>query len=222
MLGLLSQVDKTLAAKVAEGLGMEVPKTPEKPMNHGVGADAAGEQEPKTGIKQQISASNALSMLKNKTLSKSIATRQVAFLCNEGVSHASVTTMKNALEKAGATVKLIAPHLGTFKTAEGNELKADQSYLIAASVLFDAVFVPAGKGMTALKNNKEVVEFINDAFKHCKFIAAEEEGATVLSETYAMKNGKNADEGVLVDQKADAFIEAMGNHRFWEREEKII
>lgn len=222
MLGLLSQIDKTLAEKVAEGLGMEVLKTPEKPMNHGVGADAGNEQEPKTGIKQKISASNALSMLKNKTLSKSIATRQVAFLCNEGVSHASVTTMKSALEKAGATVQLIAPHLGTFKTAEGKELKADQSYLIAASVLFDAVFVPGGKGMTALKNNKEVAEFINDTFKHCKFIAAEDEGAAVLSETYAMKDGKGSDEGVLVNQKADTFIEAMGSHRFWEREEKII
>lgn len=226
VLGLLSQIDTTLAAKVAEGLGMEVPKSPEQPMNHGVGADAEGKNESKTGIQQEIAASDALSMLKNKTNSNTIVTRQVAFLCNDGVSGASVTTMKNALEKAGATAKIIAPHLGSIKTAEGNLLAVDQSYLIAASVLFDAVFVPAGKGSTALKGNNDVVEFINDAFKHCKFIAAEGEGADVLSGTNAMKDGKTADAGVLINKATDekfanTFINAMGNHRFWEREEKI-
>ncbi len=128
MLGLLSQIDKTLAAKVAEGLGMEVPQKPEQPMNHGVGADAdPGRQEPKVIKKQQITTSDALSMLKNKINTNTIATRQVAFLCQEGVSNASVTEMKRALKKAGATVKIIAPHLGTIKTEEGDALAVDKS-----------------------------------------------------------------------------------------------
>lgn len=225
-LGLLSQIDTKLAAKVAEGLGMEVPKSPEKPMNHGVGANADDKQEPKTVKQQQIKASDALSMLKNKTITNTIATRQVAFLCNEGVSSESVNDMKSALEKAGAQVKIIAPHLGTIASSEGKAIPVDQSYLIAASVLFDAVFVPAGKGIAALKDNKDVAEFINDAFKHCKFIAAEGEGLEVLANTNAMKDGKNADAGVLTSSQPDkklpqSFVTAMGNHRFWEREEKI-
>lgn len=225
-LGLLSQIDKTLASKVAEGLGMEVPNTPEKPINHGVGADADNKSESQLGIKQDIEASDALSMIKNKTISNTIFTRQIAFICNDGVSQESVTTMKEALEKAGASVKIIAPHLGTITTAEGGSLLVDQSYLIAASVLFDAVFVPAGKGITGLKDNKDVAEFVNDAFKHCKFIAAVGEGATVLSKTHAAKDGKGADAGVLMQNEtdksfADTFIKAMGNHRFWEREERI-
>lgn len=226
-LGLLSQIDNILAKKVAEGLGMEVPKSPEKPINHGVGADADPKKhESKTGIKQQIDTSDALSMLKNKTNSKTIETRQVAFLCNDGVSNASVANMKNALEKAGATVKIIAPHLGTITTAEGSVLPVNQSYLIAASVLFDSVFIPAGKGISALKENKDVAEFINDAFKHCKFIAAEGEGITALSATNAITEGKNSDAGVLLSQQAskkfaDSFVKAMGSHRFWEREEKV-
>jgi len=40
MIGLLTQVDQSLAAKVAGGLGLPVPKDPEKPMNQGVSADA--------------------------------------------------------------------------------------------------------------------------------------------------------------------------------------
>jgi catalase len=226
MLGLLSQVDSTLAGKVAEGLGMKVPTAPEKPMNHGVGADADLKHESKTGISQQVKTSQALSMLKNKTLSNTIATRQVAFLCHDGVSNASVARMKTALEKAGASARIIAPHLGTIATEEGNTLVVDQSYLIAASVLFDAVFIPAGDGITLLKGNKDVAEFVNDAFKHCKFIAAEGEGITALSGTNALTDGKSPDDGVLLSQKAnnkfaDSFIKAMGYHRFWEREEKI-
>ncbi|MGV3698263.1 catalase [Flavobacterium sp.] len=226
VLGLLSQIDSKLAAKVAEGLGMDVPKSPEKPINHGVGADAGTENESKTGIQPEIAASDALSMLKNKTISKTIATRRVAFLCADGVNNASVTNMKAALEKAGAAVKIIAPRLGTIKTEEGTDLAVDQSYLIAASVLFDATFVPAGKGVAALKENQDVAEFINDAFKHCKFIAADGEGAEVLSGTNAAKEGKPADRGVLFSNASDSkfaesFVDAMGNHRFWEREEKI-
>jgi catalase len=228
MLGLLSQIDKTLAMKVADGLGMAVPKTSEKPMNHGVGANADSEkQEPKTNGKPQLAVSDALSMQKNKTLSNTIATRQVAFLCNDGTSGTSVKTMKDALEKAGATIKIIAPHLGTIATAEGSTLPVDQSYLIAASVLFDAVFVPAGTGISALKSNNDVAEFINDAFKHCKFIAAEGEGNQVLAATNAKAGQKNADSGVLTSERtADkelgiSFIDAMGRHRYWEREEKV-
>ena len=222
-LGLLSQIDATLAAKVAEGLGMKVPKTPEKPINHGVGADANSKHESKTETKLDIELSDALSMLKNKTISNTIATRQIAFLCNDGVSNASVINMKEALLKAGATVKIIASHLGTIATDEGSTLHVDQSYLIAASVLFDAVFIPSGKG---IKENKDVAEFINDAFKHCKFIAADGEGATVLSGTNAAPNSEKADEGVLISNEggikfADSFVQAVGNHRFWAREEKI-
>lgn len=227
MLGLLSQIDKTLAAKVAEGLGMEVPQKPEQPMNHGVGADAdPGRQEPKVIKKQQITTSDALSMLKNKINTNTIATRQVAFLCQEGVSNASVTEMKRALKKAGATVKIIAPHLGTIKTEEGDALAVDQSYLIAASVLFDALFVPAGKGITTLKDNNEVKEFINDAFKHCKFIAAAGEGFAVLENTNAIKSNEPADLGVITSEQTSkkftgSFIDAMGNHRYWAREGKV-
>ena len=228
MLGLLSQIDATLAAKVADGLGMLVPKTPEKPMNHGVGANADPKKhEPDLGKKPPVKTSDALSMVKNPTISNTIATRQVAFLCNDGVDGQSVDSMKKALEQAGAVVKIIAPHLGTISTEQGKELPVDQSYLIAASVLFDAVYVPAGEGIAALQNISEVIEFINDAFKHCKFIAAQGEGIAVLANSNAAKTGKASDGGVLLGGKpSDAtlpqkFVKAMGNHRFWEREEKI-
>ncbi|MFV5695218.1 catalase [Flavobacterium sp. LB3P122] len=226
MLGLLSQIDKTLADKVAQGLGLKVPDTPEKPMNHGIGANADKQKyEPKKVI-QSVKSSDALSMLKNKTLSNTIATRQVAFLCSEGVHQASVNAMKTALEKAGASAKVIAPHLGTIKTGEGNELTVDQSFLIASSVLFDAVYIPGGKNSGFLSSNADAIEFINEAFKHCKVIGIDE--FEILNKTNIdVKSDKNAEQGIIINSKTtdknftNAFIDAMGHHRFWNREAEL-
>jgi len=221
MVGLLSQIDKTLAAKVAEGLGIPVPK-PEIPMNKGVGADANPTKYESRVIPQTTLSSDALSMLKNPTVTSSIKTKQIAFICTDGVHNATVVNYKTALEKKGAVVKIIAPHLGFIKTEEGKKIKVDQSLLIAASVLFDAVFIPAGKEITALKESKEVVEFITDAFKHCKVIGGEEEGAKVIQSVPIIAEAvKNKDEGIVLNKDTTAFIKALGKHRFWEREEKL-
>lgn len=221
-LGLLSQIDKNLASKVAEGLGLSVP-TPEKPMNHGVGADADDSQEP-IKVDQKIKSSDALSMVKNPTLSNTIETRQIAFLCADGVNGTSVNTMKKALENAGAMVKIIAPNLGTIKSEDGQEINVDQTYLIAASVLFDGVFIPDGKSTSTLKEMDEVQEFINDSFKHCKFIAADGNAVEVLKNTLAKPD---KDKGIVtgasseIKTLADDFIKKLGTHRFWEREKEI-
>lgn len=219
--GLLSQIDATLAAKVAQGLGIPVPK-PELPMNKGIGADADPDKyEPKT-IPQTTTFSNALSVINNPTVTNSIKTKQIAFLCADEVCNASVVNYKMALEKKGAVVKIIAPHLGFIKTEEGKKIKVDQSLLIAASVLFDAVFVPSGNGITSLKDSKEFAEFITDAFKHCKVIGGEQEGAAIIQSVQAIKEaGKKLDEGVVLNKDTTAFIKALGQHRFWEREEQL-
>ncbi|WP_299251214.1 catalase [uncultured Cytophaga sp.] len=221
MVNLLSQVDKTLADKVAVGLGITVHK-PEKPMNKGVGADADPKKHEPKSVEQKTKSSNALSMIKNPTVTDSIKTKQVAFICADGVHNPSVVSYKNALEKKGAVVKIIAPNLGFLKLEDGKKLKVDQSLLIASSVLFDAVFIPSGKGINALKENKEVAEFITDAFKHCKVIGGEEEGAALIQSIQIIKEaGKKLDEGVVLNKDTTAFIKALGKHRFWEREELV-
>jgi catalase len=226
MLGLLSKVDKILANKVAKGLGMTVPQALEKPINHGVGADAENKYEP-TPVDTTIEKSDALSMLKNKRGVDNIETRQIAFLCIEGVNAASVKSMATALKNAGAVVKIIAPHLGTIVSEEGDEIQVDQSYLIAASVLFDGVFIPAGKGILDLKNIKEVKDFLNDSYRHCKFIASEGEGVKVLPFNEDKENRPNADAGIFTSEKigdpdlAASFIKGLEKHRFWDREAQL-
>jgi len=229
MLGLLSQVDKNMAKKVAEGLGLTVPITPEKPMNHGIGADAdPNKHEPKP-VDKSYQPSDALSMLKNPTITATIETRQVAFLCADGVSESSLNTLKKALEAKGAMAKIIGPHAGNIKTDTGKEIKTDYTFFSSSSVLFDAVYVPSATNLAPMEGNDNVIQFINDAYRHCKVIGADGGTEKLLSKTTI--GNKLADKkettlpGVVMNTDknfANDFVTELGKHRIWEREEKIV
>jgi catalase len=231
MLGLLSQVDATLAKKVAFALGIDVPAQPEKPMNHGVGADADQEKHEPKPLDNSYAPSDALSMINNPTTTDSIETRKVAFLCGEGVSETSVNALKAALEAKGATAKIVGPHAGNITGDAGTSIKTDFTFFSSSSVLFDAVYVPASKNNNALAQNDNVIEFINDAYRHCKVIAFDS-GLEPLVEKTTIGNklagGKDtALPGIIMNTtEGDAFTSdfttQMGKHRIWEREPKIV
>jgi catalase len=61
-------------------------------------------------------------------------------------------------------------------------VKADFSFLTGSSVLFDAFYVPDGEAsVTSLKGEPEVANFLNEAYKHCKTIAASGAGVELLA-----------------------------------------
>ena len=221
ILGMLTQVDKNLVAKVAGGLGLPVPKAPEKPMNHGVSADANEKEEP-VKVKSELDKSPALSM--EGTIKNTIKTRKVAFLAANGVKNESLNKMKKALVDKGAIVKLISLKLGTITSDDGNKLTVDGSFLTDASVLYDAVYIPDGKkSIAALLTEPDAIHFVNEAYKHCKAIATGTDSSAILKETFVKeiesKNLKMEEAGVITDGNADKFIGCIASHRFWIREE---
>jgi catalase len=222
MVNLLTQVDKLLADEVAAALGLVAGK-PEQPMNHSVPADANPKDYQPRKVKASIEASAALSMA--NTAKNSIQTRKIALLAADGVDDVSLAEMQKALMAKGAQAKIIAPDLGTIKSAGGKSIAVDESFLIATSVVYDAVFVPAGaKSAGALKVNPDALHFINEAYKHCKAIAADGEGTDVLGASYiGNADGKKGEAGVITGEKnrgkiSRDFIAAIAQHRFWERE----
>ncbi|MES2690142.1 MAG: catalase, partial [Bacteroidota bacterium] len=171
MIGLLTQVDKTLAKQVADALGIAVPKSPELPMNHSIPADADPKAYQPVKAKAPVESSAALSM--QHTIRNNIKSRCIAILAADGVDDAALNKMKAALKKEGASVKVIAPKLGTIKGISGSEINCDESFLIATSVVYDAVYVPGGaKSIQTLKAEPNALHFVNEAFRHCKPIAA--------------------------------------------------
>jgi len=233
MLFLLSQVDKGLANRVAAGLGTTVPAKLDKPMNMSLPADGDPKKFQPKRATQAIETSPRLSMVENPNFPKdNIKTRKVAFLIADGFNNAAVSEMKQALLTAGAAVMTVAPRLGMLTGANGEQIKADLSFLTGSSVVFDAVYVPGGEeSIAALKNENEASNFLNEAHRHCKTIAASGAGVQLLktagitrisTDTKASRPSveagivTNADDGAA--KIASAFIKGISQHRHWERE----
>ncbi len=220
MLGILKQVDAGLAEKVAAGLGLLVPRHPEQPMNRSFGADTDPNSVQPIKVKSSIEKSAALSM--DNTVKDTIKTRKIAALIADGFDDTTLDTMKKALEAEGAMLKTVAPKLGAIESANGKTIEADFSFLTAASVMFDAVYVPGGAAsIEMLGGEPDAYHFVEEAFRHCKAIAATGEGVDFVGVTFAGK--ANNDAGVILSRNGVKgavrdFIKAIARHRNWDRE----
>jgi catalase len=214
MLWVISQIDKKLAKKVGEGLGLDIPKSIDKPINQAIGADANVKEQQPSKAKNYLDKDKALSQAHTKF--DSIATRQIAFLVADGFSMKDFKKMKNALEKENAMVKLVAPHGGTVTCDEDMEHEVDAAIMTTESVLFDAIYIPGGKSSVdkLLKVPKYKV-FVNETFKYCKAIAADNEGENFLDETF-VKDYKE-DKAIIINGKPKDFVNAISKHRNWDR-----
>ena len=226
MVGLLTQVDKTLAANVADALGIKVPSTPLKPMNHSIPADGNPNKFQPVKASLPINSSAAISMenLKKDT----IKTRQIAVLAADGVDDKLLNALIATLQAEGAQYKIIAPKLGTIRSISGKEIVVAQSFLIATSVVFDAVYIAGGAAcVNALLAEADALHFVEEAYKHCKPIAAEADAVKFLDMTWignkmSEDNYDATADGVIINTNkgslAKAFVAAIKQHRFWARE----
>jgi catalase len=178
----------------------------------------------------QIKESKALSMANTV---KGVKTRKIAVLAMDGFKGTDLTNTKEALEAKGAKIEVVSQYLGMIKDEDGRETPVDKHFISASSVFYDAVYIPGGqKSIDALKKHGYVVNFINQAFKHCKAIGATSEAIKLLSETNIKDidfvdlkaKGAVSDKGVVMSQTGstnefnEAFIEAIAEHRHWIRE----
>lgn len=228
MLGILSLVDPAIAAEVAFQLGLKVPKKIEQPINRSIPADGVVADYQPIEVESPIARSEALSM--ENTVKDGIVSRKIAILAADGVDGKSLNSMKKALEDAGGVVHIIAPNLGMLLAADNSQIPVDESFLTAASVLYDAVYVPGGTNSVAtLEAEANAVHFLNEAFKHCKAIAADEQALQVLEATYfSQKIPEEFSEDTVLSEGivfgntgfrlAALFIKAIAQHRFWNRE----
>jgi catalase len=223
MLGILGLVDGKLAKKVGDNLGLIVPESPLQPINHSVPAGENPDDYQPIDKKPKLAASPALSMA--TAPGGTIETRKIAFLAADGVDDKSFDIVKKALIKAGAVVEVVAPRQGKLVTAGQAELPIDHSLLTAASVFYDAVYIPGGaKSIQVIAEDADAIHFLNEAFRHCKAIAADESATAVLNNTYFFPrlSGDDSVNGLLMGSDlpklASEFILAISGHRTWERE----
>lgn len=228
MIGILSLVDQGLAAEVAFALGLQVQEELEKPINKSLPADADPADYEPIQVKEKLKKSAALSM--ENTIKDSIKSRKIAVLAADGVDANSFKLVADAIRAEGGIIHVIAPKLGQITSSDKKQIPVEESFLTGASVLYDAIYIPGGKNsVVTLQSNADAVHFLNEAFKHCKAIAADVEASPVLEATYFFSKIYQEfsaetvlDEGIIVDKDAkslaDKFIKAIAKHRFWERE----
>lgn len=193
-LSRLRNVDEGLAARVADGLAMELP-----------------EKAPAAAPLVAMDKSDALSIQKNaKPL---LQGRKVGILFSDGSDAGLISKIKSDAEKAGAQVMLIAPKVGGIAVSKG-VLKADGQLAGSPSVLLDAIaLVLTQEAAEKLTKDGAAVDFVKDAFGHLKAIG-HSDGAQPLMD----KAGVEPDEGVV--KLGEDFIAAAAR-RFYDREPKV-
>jgi catalase len=207
MLSSLRNVSDDLATRVAHGLGTPLPD----PMPRAI------ERVPKSELK----TSKFLS-LRIRPGETGVATRRVAILIAHEVEEAPIEQLQQALLGAGAIPRLLGVRLGTYGTAEGNELEADATFENNPIVLFDALALPSGKkAIEALATIGQVGEFVQLAYRHGKAILSfgESEDLLQANGAFAHLPSGEPDAGIIHGAPSEAqaligrFMEAIAAHR---------
>ncbi|MDB5339627.1 MAG: katE, partial [Planctomycetaceae bacterium] len=223
MLYLLSQIDGGLANDVATGLGIKVPKKIDGYLNANVGADADPKEVQPSKFNGEAVDSASLSII--RSAKPGMTTAKIAILLADGFHEAAVDSVSKAVLSAGGQVKIVAPHGGTVAGENGGELAVEFSLPTVASVLFDAVYVAGGEAcVRTLSAEPRATEFVEEAFKHCKAIAATGAAVEFLKSTRVATGLTESDRAIPVGEDDEAakvskkFVEAISQHRNWDRE----
>jgi catalase len=229
----LAQVAPDLVRRVAEGLGMDVPTTDGVQLNLAVPADGDAAHYQSGPVKNADAASPALSIAADSPINQgkaSIKTRQVAILATDGADVAAIGELMKTLMDQGAQTAIVATHGGALKGPDGQGILINWTFQNTSSTLFDAVYVAGGAASVAkLKQDADAVRFVNEAFRHCKPIAAAAEGVQLLeAAAYPGATDILGAEGVVTstDKQRGSltkdFVKAIEQHRFWSRELKAM
>lgn len=117
-----------------------------------------------------------------------LSNKKVAILTEEGFEQVELTSPKQALEQAGATVHVISPKSGKIKawdqTNWGIEIDVDRPLNEASPDDYDALFLPGGVlNPDKLRQNKDAVAFVSAFLDEGKPVAAICHGPQTLIET---------------------------------------
>jgi catalase len=196
VLAVLANVDADLCGQVAAGLGLPAPKG-----------------KPPT----DVSTSPALSQVYAEP--GPVAGRKVGIIADSGSDLAGVAKLIKAITAAGAVPLLTAPVGGKLKSGRRTQI-VERTLLTTRSIEFDAVVVAAG---TSPSGDIKLMLLLQEAFRHCKPVAAWGDGVAVLELAGISPDGP----GVLVADEVDrkstaALLAALGMHRVWDRAPAVM
>ena len=195
-LEVLANVDADLCEQVAAGLGLPAP----------TGRPPA-----------EVDVSPALSQVVDSP--GPIDGRKIGIIAAADSDLAGVSALTEAIEDRKASALVTAPHGGVLESGKHSAV-VERTLLTARSIEYDALVVADGTRPTG---DIKLVLLLQEAFRHCKPVAAWGDGADALTAA-----GIDLDAaGVLVAKKVDkAFTEELANmvglHRVWDRAAAVM
>ncbi len=195
-LQVLANVDADLCAQVAANLGLPAP---------------AG-SPPEEGL-----LSPALSQI--VTEPGPISGRKIGVIADAGSDLAGIDKLRKAAVKKGATVHVIAPAGGVLKRGKTQQV-VGRTFATARSIEFDALVVAGG---TAPSTDIKLVLLLQEAYRHCKALAAWGDGTDILEACGIPQDGP----GIVIGTSpakpfSDELVTALGLHRAWERAADVM
>lgn len=189
---MFANVDTNLATQIAQNIGVTPPTN-----------------------STDSKATKTFPSLSQLNTVKSAATRKVGVILDHGFNDQEVMNVLIGLAAKGVTYEIISEKQGMVKGREGKELEVNHTFSTTDPVLYDAIFVAIG----AEKNSKvheNTTYYVKEAYKHYKPIAASQEGRMFLEENNF--TGKQGVVDGLGETFVKSFIEAIAQHRHWDRQ----
>ena len=191
----LRNVSEDLAARVADGLGVELPA-----------------KSPSAAPVQDFDASPALSIQQN--MKATLKGRCVGILIADGSDADMIGKLQEEIEKAGGTSKLVAPKVGGVMLSDNTKVKADGQLMGSPSQIFDAVAVIlSANAATKMLKEAAAIQWVMDAFGHLKAIGYNGDAKPLLDKANVVE-----DEGIK--EISRQFVKAAST-RFFEREPSV-
>lgn len=189
---LLANVDTELANTVADHIGVKRPSG------------------------SHVNVSAAYPSLSQENTNRSTETQKVGIIIANGFDSKEVNQVIEALEQAGTFVEVVGESLQDVVGMDEGRLKVNKTFITTSPYLLDAIYVVGGNATNKEKFDYNMQHFIQVAFEHYKPIGI----ASSAIEYFQAENMKSAPGVVMLNSSSsapDAFIKAIGQHRFWER-----
>ncbi len=196
VVSMLANVDDTLARRVADGLGFDVPPAMPK---------ATMLQPP------SYAPSPALSLF-YRPGDGGIKGRRIALLVAPGVEAESLRSVYAALIEQGAAPRYVGVQLGAIK-GDGQPIHVEATMETMPSVLYDALVLPDGQAaVEALGGTGHAIDYVKDQFRHGKPMLVLGAGQHLLAAAGASARlpSGHADPGIVVGGLGEGGKEGSG------------
>ncbi|HLS08880.1 catalase [Lentibacillus sp.] len=186
------KVDKAMATKIADNIGVDRPSGEHVPVSE---------------------SSPAVSQAYTNRFPYSL---KVGVLIGNGFHGKEVRYVLDTLQQYGVFIVFVGESLGTVTGDDGTQIEIDETFTTTDSTLLDALYVVGGSAEDEQKFQQNILSFIRDAYNHYKPI-----GVATTGQNYWQVSDMNALPGVVFAANnpdfGDEFIAAIAQQRFWNR-----